>query len=152
MTRHTFTVTLQPGKDGSTHQALIMLSKEQSRKLGSQRAVNITGTLNGAPFQNSFLPAGDGRHYLVVSRTLRQAARVSLGDTAELVFEIETAPRPVRVPNDLRQALAQAPRALAAFDRLPSSHQREYLDYIEEAKKPETRAKRIAQTVEKLEG
>jgi hypothetical protein len=152
MPRHTFTVTLQPGKDGSTHQSLILLTPEQSAVLGSRRTVNITGTLNGAAFRNSFLPAGDGRHYLVVSRALRQAAGVSLGEKTKLTFEIEAAPRPVVVPNDLRQALAASPRALLAFDKLPPSHQRQHLGYIAEARKPETRARRIAQTVEKLNG
>lgn len=152
MTRHSFTVTLQPGKDGSTHQALILLTPEQSAVLGSRRTANVTGTLNGAPFRNSFLPAGDGRHYLVVSKALRQAARANLGDTARLVFEIEAAPRPVIVPNDLRRALAESPRALLAFDKLPPSHQREHLSFIGDAKKPETRARRIAQTLEALNG
>ncbi|MBL8056260.1 MAG: DUF1905 domain-containing protein [Anaerolineales bacterium] len=145
-----FVVTLQPGKAGSNHQVLAVLSAEQSARLGSKRTVNVIGTLNGRPFQNSFLPAGGGRHYLVVSQALRQAAQVAAGDRVTLVVEVEASPRPVEAPADLRAALAAAPAAQAAWDRLPPSHRREYLGYLAEARQPETRARRLAQTVARL--
>lgn len=145
-----FNVTLQPGRAGSTHRVLVVLSPEQSARLGSKRAVNITGTLNGAPFRNSFLPAGGGRHYLVVSGALQKAAGLNVGDRAVLTFEIETAPRPVDVPEDVQAALAKSRAAQKAWEALPPSHRREYLGYITEAKKAETRARRIAQTIDRL--
>lgn len=146
----TFHLTLRAGKEGSTHQVLALLSKEQSMRLGARRAVNITGTLDGQPFQNSFLPTGDGRHYLVISQALRTAAGVAVGDQVTLVFEIERAPRRVVVPEDVLAALAHHPTAQATFEKLPPSHQREYLSFVTEAKKPETRARRLRQMVTKL--
>jgi hypothetical protein len=59
---------------------------------------------------------------------------------------------PPVVPADFILALEQAPGARAAFERLPPSHRREYVKAIEEAKKAETRARRIAQAVQKLGG
>lgn len=53
---------------------------------------------------------------------------------------------------DIRQALEASPSALAAFGGLPPSHRREYLSWIGEAKKPETRARRIAATIGRLGG
>ena len=59
------------------------------------------------------------------------------------------APKPApETPDDLAAALAAAPAARAAFDGFPPSCRREYVDWIVEAKRPETRAKRIAQAVE----
>jgi uncharacterized protein YdeI (YjbR/CyaY-like superfamily) len=62
------------------------------------------------------------------------------------------APRPrkveVRVPADLKKALAGNARARAAFERFPPSHRREYVEWIEEAKRAETRARRLATAVE----
>lgn len=147
----TFILTLQAGKPGSTHEVMAVLSKEQSARLGTRRTVNITGTLNGRPFQNSFLPTGDGRHYLVISQALRRAAGVEQGDSVKLVFEPETAPRPVVVPDDVQAALEKAPAAKAHFETLPPSHKREYLGFVTEAKKPETRARRLAQLVSRLQ-
>lgn len=150
MSRFTFNLTLQPGKAGSTHQVLVVLSKEQSARLGTRRTVNVRGTFNGQPFHNSFLPTGDGRHYLVVSKTLRQAAGVALGDSVKVVFDIEAGPRPVVIPDDVQAALDRAPAAKALFEKLSPSHQREYLGFVAEAKKPETRARRLAQLLDKL--
>lgn len=79
---------------------------------------------------------------------LREAARLN-----------EAGPRPRRepktagraipeVPDDLQAALAATPAAADTFERFPPSHRREYLEWIVEAKRPETRARRIAQAVE----
>lgn len=56
-------------------------------------------------------------------------------------------PRSVTVPRDFARALAARKGAKAAFDRMPPSHKRAYIEAIEEAKKPETRARRIPQAV-----
>ena len=56
----------------------------------------------------------------------------------------------VVVPTDLRAALARRPQARAFFKGLAPSHRREYVAWIAEAKRPETRAKRIATTLEWL--
>jgi uncharacterized protein YdeI (YjbR/CyaY-like superfamily) len=54
------------------------------------------------------------------------------------------------VPPDIRDALAKHAEARRVFDKLPPSHRREYLRWIEEAKKPETRSKRIGGMMERL--
>ena len=59
--------------------------------------------------------------------------------------------KPAIVPIELKRALARSPRAKAEFDRFPPSHQREVIGYIIEAKKPETRERRAARTVDQLE-
>jgi uncharacterized protein YdeI (YjbR/CyaY-like superfamily) len=58
--------------------------------------------------------------------------------------------RTVRVPADLRAALAEDADAKAAFAKLSYTHRREYVEWVEEAKRPETRARRIAATVERV--
>lgn len=55
-------------------------------------------------------------------------------------------------PDDLAAALHSEPGALAAFRRLPPSHRREYLERIDEAKRPETRRRRIEKTIGMLHG
>lgn len=56
----------------------------------------------------------------------------------------------VEVPADLAAALAAAPDAKARFEKLPPSHQREYVKWIEEAKREATRARRVAETVRRI--
>lgn len=60
------------------------------------------------------------------------------------------APRPVEVPPELAVALKKSAAAKKTFDAFPPSHQREYIEWITEAKQPATRDKRLAQTIEWL--
>ena len=92
----------------------------------------------------------DGRYYLPLNRTNRAAAGVEAGDAVKVSIEVDDAPRVVDVPDDLAAALAGDPAVAAAFDGLSYSHQSEYVEWIEEAKKPETRARRIGKAVERL--
>jgi uncharacterized protein YdeI (YjbR/CyaY-like superfamily) len=54
------------------------------------------------------------------------------------------------MPEDLAKALASSPAAQATFDGFPPGCRREYLEWVTEAKRPETRTKRIAQAVEMM--
>jgi len=57
---------------------------------------------------------------------------------------------PPKIPADVAAALAKRKRARAAFEALPPSHQRAHLQAIEEAKRADTRARRIAKLVDQL--
>jgi uncharacterized protein YdeI (YjbR/CyaY-like superfamily) len=61
-----------------------------------------------------------------------------------------TRPAPARMPADLRAALRTAPRAQACWDTLAPSHRRQYLLWVTEAKRPETRERRVRETVRRL--
>jgi uncharacterized protein YdeI (YjbR/CyaY-like superfamily) len=56
----------------------------------------------------------------------------------------------MEAPADLAEQLAQNPKAAAYFAKLAYSHQREYVRWLEGAKKPETRLKRLGETVAML--
>ena len=65
---------------------------------------------------------------------------------------MKTRPKPpVVVPIELKRALARSPKANEEFEKFPPSHRREVIGYIVEAKKPETRERRAAKTVDLLE-
>lgn len=91
-----------------------------------------------------------GRTYLVVSRANREAAGVEPGDELEVTLTADDQPRTVDIPADLKAALDGDAEAAGAFDRLSYSHQREYVDWIEEAKRPETRTRRIAGCLDRV--
>ena len=60
------------------------------------------------------------------------------------------APRSIEMPDDFSAALAANPAAAQTWDGLAPSHRYEYLEWITEAKREETRAKRIGQALEWL--
>ena len=91
-----------------------------------------------------------GEFLLGFSRAVRDGAGVEIGDAIEVEITLDRAAREVDVPAALTEALAGDRQARAAFDRLAYTHRTEYARWIEDAKRPETRARRIAQTLEML--
>ena len=92
----------------------------------------------------------DGVGHVVVNRAVKKATGVDAPDEVEVSMQLDSEPRTVRVPADLQAALAGDPEAKAAFARLSFSHRREYAEWVKEAKRPETRQRRIAATVERV--
>jgi hypothetical protein len=91
-----------------------------------------------------------GVGHIVVNRAVKAATGVDAGERVRVTMELDRAPRIVRVPADLRAALAEDEAAKRAFAAMSFTHRREYVDWIEEAKRPETRARRVAATVERV--
>jgi hypothetical protein len=88
--------------------------------------------------------------WIGLNKDVRAAAGVDAGDRVRVTMELDAEPRRVDVPDDLRTALRADPVARAAFAKLSFTHGREYVQWVEEAKRPETRARRIAATVERV--
>ena len=119
---------------------------------GSRSQVKVKGTVNGIPYRSSLMPGGDGTHYMVVNGTMRKAAGVSSGSTVDVLMEIDDEARIVTIPEDLANALYENEAAGSSFEKLSFSHKKEYVEWIEEAKRQETRVKRIQKAIEKLSG
>jgi hypothetical protein len=119
-------------------------------KLGTSAAVRVAGTIDGFRFRSSAFPNGDGTHHIMVNKAMRDATGLGHGDAARFVLERDTAPRTVRVPPELRAALAADARARANFAGMPPSHRARYAAYVAEAKQRETRRRRAAQALERL--
>ncbi|MBC5806470.1 MAG: YdeI/OmpD-associated family protein [Candidatus Eremiobacter antarcticus] len=81
-----------------------------------------------------------------VSAQRRADAGLKAGDVAEILIEHDTAKRTVTVPSDLKKAMSKEERE--RFDRFSFTHQKEFVSAIEQAKKPETRRRRIASVIE----
>jgi hypothetical protein len=109
----------------------------------------VRGTINGHPFRSTVAVYG-GRYYLPVKRALREAAGVAAGDAVVIELEPDDRPRTVDPPADLAAALAADAAAKAAFDGLSFTHQREYAEWVAEAKRPETRRRRVEQATQML--
>lgn len=76
----------------------------------------------------------------------RAAANVEAGDEVDVEIERDAAPREVAVPADLAGALDGEPGLRDAFDSLSYTHRKEHVRSLEEARKPETRARRLEKT------
>lgn len=117
---------------------------------GTRARVAVKGAINGFPFRSSIFPMGDGKFYMVVNREMREGAKVKAGQTVEFVMEKDDEPRAIATPPDLLKALNARRSVKAIWDRMSYTHRKERIRAIEEAKKPATRARRIAKAVEMI--
>ena len=117
---------------------------------GTKGRVPVQVTFDGYPYQGSITPLGDGHHALHVLKQIRKAVDKTIGDTVRVTLSRDVVERKMEAPADLAEQLAANPKAAAYFAKLAYTHQREYVRWLEGAKKPETRAHRVAETVEML--
>jgi hypothetical protein len=116
--------------------------------LGGGGRIPVRATFDGVEYRGSIASMG-GDKVLGVLKAIRDQLGKGPGDDVIVTIVRDDAPRIVTVPDDLRAALDAAGR-LAAFDALSYSHRREYVEWIDDAKRRDTRARRIAKTVEQL--
>ena len=127
----------------------IELTPDVLETLGGGKRPRLRVTVNGFGF--SVTPGSmNGRTLIPVSAERRAAAGVEGGNIYEFEIELETALPKVDVPVDFAAAL-DAAGLRTAFDRLAPSHRKEHVRAVEEAKKPETRQRRIEKAVALLE-
>lgn len=119
--------------------------------LSDEKRPPVTVTIGGHTFRTRLAVYG-GQPMVGVSKANRAAAGVDIGDRFDVTVALEDEPRVIEVPDDLAAALARDPEAAAAYERLSFSHRREYVTWIGEAKRPDTRARRVAGTLERLRG
>jgi len=125
--------------------------EDVSRAFELRGYVPVQGTLNEQPIRATLVPTGGGRHRLFLNTDMRQRAGVGVEDRVEIALEFDPEPRSVPMPPEFEQALEQSPAARAAFERLPPSHQKEILSYLNWVKRPETLRKNIRKAIAKLE-
>ena len=118
---------------------------------GKKGQVKVAGTINGAAYRSSLMPHGNGQHFLVVNKSIRDKANAQVGDTVAVTMTLDTGERHITVPADLQEALSQNASAQAVFNGLSYSHKKEYVDWIENAKKAETRVNRITKVISELQ-
>jgi uncharacterized protein YdeI (YjbR/CyaY-like superfamily) len=91
-----------------------------------------------------------GTFMLGISAEVREQAGVAAGDRVDVELELDTAPREVTVPADLAKAFKKESAAKRAFEGLSYSRKRWYVEGIEDAKKLETRQRRVEKAIDDL--
>jgi hypothetical protein len=116
---------------------------EVSRALSPDYHVPVAVTAGGHTVATRLVPRGGGRHRLFLDATLREAAGAGRGDEVTVTLVLTTRSREPPVPDDLRAALGDVEGAAEAFAGLTSAQRTGMLRWLAEARRPETRARRI---------
>jgi len=127
----------------------IEVPEEVVAGLGAGQRPPVLVTLGDYTYRTTVARMG-GRFLVGINAEHRANAGVAAGDELDVEIINDTAPREVTVPDDLAAALTSDSAASAAFDDLSYTHRKEWVRWIEDAKKPETRATRVTKTVASL--
>ena len=141
-TLHLTTVLEPRGPAGA-----IVLTDEPARGLGDgARTVPVVVTVGGVSIPLRVARMG-GESLIGFSKAARAEAGIEIGDEVTVDVQAETGPRTVEVPDDLASALAADPGVESAFASLAYTHRKEYVRWVQEARRERTRADRVSRTV-----
>jgi hypothetical protein len=141
----TFEATISVNPGGG---AWVEVPGEVLDALGGGGRIPVQATFDGIAYRGSIASMG-GCMALGILKSIRTELSKEAGDPVTVTVERDTAERTVEVPADLAEALTEA-GLREAFDALSYSHRREHVNAVNDAKKPETRARRITKALEML--
>jgi hypothetical protein len=140
-------LTATPRGGGGT---LIPVPRSVAAELGLTGMPKVRAEIAGIAYRGSLMPMGDGTYCLGVLKSIQAAAGVGQGDTISVELALDTEPRVVEVPADLAAALGRDKRSAARWDALSYTDKKEISGGLLEAKRPETRERRLAAALARL--
>lgn len=117
---------------------------------GVRGQVKIKATFDGVVYRGSLAKMGHHCHCLLVRKDIQQQIDKKAGDTVAVTVQRDTEERIIEIPEDLAVAFAANPKAAAKFAPLAYTHRKEYVQWINDAKRPETRLRRVEGTIDML--
>jgi len=143
LSQHRFVATLY--KSGINR--CIDVPEEISRALGAKGYIPVFVSVQGLIVRTTLIPAGNGQHRLFIDGKIRKKLGVDAGSLIGIVLRRDKKPRELAVPADVTAALRKTPGAQKAFEAITPALRREFLRWVLNAKRSETRAKRIARAI-----
>jgi len=144
--KQTFSAVIQNAGGGG---AFVEIPFDVEEVFGAKKP-RVRAVIEGVPYRGLLTRMGGEQHILIILKGIREQIGKTFGDEVKITVEPDTGPRVLEVPSDLMKQLKKAKEAKAFFDKLSYTHQREYVMWINEAKKDETRQNRIAKTIDML--
>ncbi len=144
--QHTFTAVIQEGRGGG---AFAEVPFDVEEVFGEKRP-QVKATMEGESFVWRLIKMGGPWHIVGVPKGIRTKAGKNIGDTIEITVEADNTPREVIVPADLEAAFVGEDEAKAFFDAMAYTHRKEYVRWIESAKREETRVRRVEKAIQML--
>jgi hypothetical protein len=145
MKKFTFKATIA----GADSAAYIVFPHNVEEEYGTRGRVPVKVKFDGTPYTGSLVNCGGSEHMVGVSKAIRAQISKGVGDAVEVVLWKDETERTIEIPKDLK-ALLKKEGLLARIEQLSYTHKKEYVRWIEEAKKEETRQRRLAKCVEML--
>jgi Bacteriocin-protection, YdeI or OmpD-Associated/Domain of unknown function (DUF1905) len=146
MTKKSFTAIVQNAGGGG---AFVEIPFDVEKEFGSKRP-KVKAMIEGVSYRGTLVRMGGEHHMLLILKEIREQIGKTFGDEIKITVEPDAEPRLIEIPKDLIKEFKKDKQAKVIFDKLSYTHQKEYVRWIEEAKKEETRQTRIIKTIEML--
>jgi hypothetical protein len=144
--KQTFTGVIQNAGGGG---AFVEIPFDVEAVFGSKRP-KVKALIEGVPYRGLLVRMGGPNHMLIILKGIREQIGKTFGDEIKVSVEADVEERVVTVPAELKRIFKSDKAAKSTFEKLSYTHQKEYVKWIEDAKKAETRQSRIAKTLEML--
>src|SRR5437667_2895783 len=146
MKKYKFKAQLQAGRGGG---AYVFFPYDVEKEFGTKGKVPVQATFDGVPYKGSLFKYSYSQHVLGILKSIREQIGKQPGDTVDLAIWKDEELRTVEIPADFRNRLKKE-SLLPIFEKLSYTHRKEYCRWITEAKKEETRLRRLEKAVEML--
>ena len=146
MKKYTFTAEIIAGDGGGT---CVLFPYDTREAFGTKGRVPVHATFDGVPYTGSLMKYGFPQHMLGISKAIREQLGKASGDPVQVVVWKDESERKLEVPEPFLK-LMKKEGLLPFFESLSYTHRKEYCRWITEAKKEETRARRLEKAVEML--
>lgn len=142
---YTFDAVIEESRGGAS----VIVPFDVEKEFGKKR-IKIKATFDGVPYQGSLGRYGSKDFMLIILKEIREKIGKGDGDIVKVTFHEDLEPRAVKVPIDFQKLMNQEPIALDFYKKLAYTYQKEYIRWIEGAKRQETRERRMKKAVEML--
>ena|SRR5579872_5128 len=146
MKKYKFKAKIEEGGGGG---AYVLFPFDTEKEFSTKGKVPVNATFNGAPYKGSLVKYGNPQHMLGVLKGIREQIGKEPGDTIDVEIWKDEETRTVDVPAEF-QELMKKEGLLPFFEGLSYTHRKEYCRWITEAKKEETRTKRLEKAIDML--
>jgi len=144
--KHTFKATIIDAGGGG---AFVEVPFDVEKAFGSKKP-KVKAMIEGVPYRGTLVRMKSENHLLLILKSIREQIGKTFGDEVKVSVGLDVEERVAVVPLGLKRAFESNKEAKAIFEKLSYTHQKEYVTWIEAAKKEETRNRRISQTLELL--
>jgi Bacteriocin-protection, YdeI or OmpD-Associated/Domain of unknown function (DUF1905) len=146
MRKYSFTAKIEPGPGGG---AFVTFPYNVEEEFGTRGSVLVQATFDGIPYAGSLMRCGGPEHMIGILKAIREQLGKNPGDTIKAQLWKDGAERAVEIPADF-SALLKKEKLLPVFEKLSYTHRKEYVRWITEAKREETRAARLTKSIAML--
>ncbi len=146
MKKYSFTATIEPGPGGG---AFVTFPYDVQKEFGAKGRIPVQASINNIPYTGSLMQCGGQFHMLGVLKSIREQLGKQYGDAVKVELWKDEAVRTVELPADFA-ALLKKEKLLPVFEKLSYTNRKEYVRWITEAKKEETRAARLTKSIAML--